>query len=128
METTENLKLLRTLRQEEKSIKSQIAAILPLAEEEARLIQPEGGKFTLPGVGDFVLDVVPVYELADYRRYREEEAKQWRRDRREQRIARNMASSYTASMRTQMDRFIRLYGDTKTPDSIDLTLKCLGLD
>jgi hypothetical protein len=47
METTEitttNLCLLRSLRQEEKSIKSQIAAILPDALEEAKQIQPEGG-------------------------------------------------------------------------------------
>ena len=125
---TENLKALRELRMQEKAIKAQIDIVKPLAIEEAKLIAPEGGKFPIEGVGDFVLDVVPIYDLSDYRRYKEDEAKEWRSDKREQRIARTMASSYTASMRTQMDRFIRLYGDTKTPDSIDLTLKCLGLD
>ena len=126
---TENLKLLRELRIQEKAIKAQIDIVKPLAIEEAKNLAPEdGGKFSIDEVGDFVLDVVPVYDLADYRRYKEEEAKQWRCNRREQRAARTMASSYTASMRTQMNNFIKLYRATKEPDSIDYSLKCVGLD
>ena len=132
METTEfkidNLKALRELRMQEKAIKAQIDIVKPLAIEEAKLIAPEGGKFPIEGVGDFVLDVVPIYDLADYRRYKEDEAKEWRSDKREQRIARTMASSYTASMRTLMNNFIKLYRATKEPDSIDYNLKCVGLD
>ena len=132
METTEfkidNLKALRELRMQEKAIKAQIDIVKPLAIEEAKLIAPEGGKFPIEGVGDFVLDVVPIYDLADYRRYKEEEAKEWRSNKREQRSARTMASSFTASMRTLMNNFIKLYRATKEPDSIDYSLKCVGLD
>ena len=126
---TTNLKALRELRTQEKALKAQIEIVKPLAIEEAKNLAPkDGGKFSIDGVGEFVLDVVPVYDLADYRRYKEEEAKQWRCNRREQRAARTMASSYTASMRTQMNNFIKLYRATKEPDSIDYSLKCVGLD
>ena len=125
---TENIELLRSLRIQEKAIKAQIDIVKPLAIEEAKLIAPEGGKFPIEGVGDFVLDVVPIYDLADYRRYKEEEAKEWRSNKREQRSARTMASSFTASMRTLMNNFIKLYRATKEPDSIDYSLKCVGLD
>ena len=132
METTEfktdNLKALRELRMQEKAIKAQIDIVKPLAIEEAKLIAPEGGKFPIEGVGDFVLDVVPIYDLADYRRYKEEEAKEWRSNKREQRSARTMASSFTASMRTLMNNFIKFYRATKEPDSIDYSLKCINLD
>ena len=126
---TENLKALRELRTQEKAIKAQIDIVLPLAKEEAICITAnQGGKFTVDGIGEFVLDVVPVYDLADYRRYKEEEAKEWRCNRREQRAARTMASSFTASMRTLMNNFIKRYRATKEPDSIDYSLKCVGLD
>ena len=125
---TENLKALRELRAQEKAIKAQIDIVKPLAIEEAKELAPDGGKFEVEGVGDFVLDIVPVYDLADYRRYKEDEAKEWRSDRREQRAARTMASSYTASMRTLMSNFIKRYRATKEPDSIDYTLKCVGLE
>lgn len=125
---TENLKLLRELRAQEKAIKAQIDIVKPLAIEEAKELASDGGKFEVEGVGDFVLDIVPVYDLADYRRYKEDEAKEWRSDRREQRAARTMASSYTASMRTLMSNFIKRYRATKEPDSIDYTLKCVGLE
>ena len=128
MDTT-NLKLLRDLRTQEKALKAEIERVKPLAIEEAKNLAPkDGGKFSIDGVGEFVLDVVPVYDLADYRRYKEEEAKQWRCNRREQRAARTMASSYTASMRTQMNNFIKLYRATKEPDSIDYSIKCVGLE
>ena len=126
---TENLKLLRELRAQEKAIKAQIDIVKPLAIEEAKKLAPEdGGKFSIDGVGEFILDVVPVYDLSDYRRYKEDEAKEWRSNRREQRSARTMASSFTASMRTLMNNFIKLYRATKEPDSIDYNLKCVGLD
>lgn len=126
---TENLKALRELRIQEKAIKAAIDQVLPLAKDEAIIITAnQGGKFSIDGVGDFILDVVPVYDLSDYRRYKEEEAKQWRSDKREQRAARTMASSFTASMRTLMNNFIKRYRATKEPDSIDYSLKCVGLD
>ena len=130
---TENLKELRELRMQEKALKAQLETVLPLAKDEALAILAEQGalailaeqglekgKFTVDEIGQFVLDVAPVYDLSDYRRYKEPEAKEWRCARREQRAARTMASSFTASMRTLMNNFIKLYGTAK--------LKCLGLD
>ena len=126
---TENLAALRELRIQEKALKAAIDQVLPLAKDEAIIITAnQGGKFSIDGVGDFILDVVPVYDLSDYRRYKEEEAKQWRSDKREQRAARTMASSFTASMRTLMNNFIKRYRATKEPDSIDYSLKCVGRD
>ena len=57
---TENIELLRSLRIQEKAIKADIARVKPLAEDEAKLIQPDGGKFTIDGIGDFVLDKDPI--------------------------------------------------------------------
>ena len=49
---TENLKLLRELRTQEKAIKAQIDIVKPLAIEEAKNLAPEdGGKFSIDGVG-----------------------------------------------------------------------------
>ena len=67
-------------------------------------------------------------EQREYNKAKEEEAKEWRSNKREQRSARTMASSFTASMRTLMNNFIKLYRATKEPDSIDYSLKCVGLD
>ena len=98
---TENLAALRELRIQEKAIKAQIDIVKPLAIEEAKNLAPkDGGKFSIDGVGEFVLDVVPVYDLADYRRYKEEEAKQWRCNRREQRIARTTRPGSRGPWRT----------------------------
>ena len=52
---TENIELLRSLRIQEKAIKADIARVKPLAEDEAKLIQPDGGKFTIDGIGDFAV-------------------------------------------------------------------------
>ena len=59
---TENLKSLRELRIQEKAIKARIETIMPAAQEEAITLQPDGGKFSVDGVGDFILDVNPVLE------------------------------------------------------------------
>ena len=94
-------------------------AVLELAKRDLR-----SGSFEHDG-HHYTLDRTLGYDLADYNRYKQPEAVQWRKDKRERDIARKNASSFTTSMKSQMDKFITLYGDTKTPDTIDLTLKCL---
>ena len=139
METTEitttNLCLLRKLRQEEKSIKSQIAAILPLAREEAKLIQPEGGKFSVIGVGEFVLDVNPILEknpdnpndtAPDIFTSRDANAVQYRKHLREQNGYKAQASALTKTVKGFYEAFKTKYGHLATRK--DYTLKCLGLD
>jgi hypothetical protein len=139
METTEitttNLCLLRSLRQEEKSIKSQIAAILPDALEEAKQIQPEGGKFSVIGVGEFVLDVNPILEkdpnnpndtVPDIFTSRDADAIQYRKNLREQNGYKAQASALTKTIRGFYEAFRTKYGHRATRH--DYTLKCLGLD
>jgi len=139
METTEfsttNLTLLRSLRQEEKSIKSQIAAILPLAKEEAKLIQPEGGKFSVIGVGDFVLDANPILEkdpdnpndtAPDIFTSRDADAINYRKNLREQNGYKAQASALTKTIKGFYEAFRLKYGHRAT--RFEYTLKCLGLD
>ena len=63
METT-NLKELRELRAQEKAIKARIDEISTAATNEAvAFLAAQGlekGKFTLKGIGDFVLDKDPI--------------------------------------------------------------------
>ena len=101
----------------DKDAKSLAASIL--AEHGAKK-----GKFEHLG-HTYTLDCTPVYNLEDFKRYKQPEAVQWRKDKRERDIARKMASSYSTSMKSQLDNFIKLYSDTKSPDDTDTTLKCL---
>ncbi len=59
---TNNLQELRSLRIQEKAIKARIETIMPAAQEEAIALQPDGGKFSVENVGDFILDVNPILE------------------------------------------------------------------
>ena len=135
METTEitttNLCLLRKLRQEEKSIKSQITAILPLAREEAKLIQPEGGKFSVIGVGEFVLDVNPILEknpdnpndtAPDITTSRDTSAANYRKYLREQNGYKAQASALTKTIKGFYDAFKKKFARRFT--RFDYTLKC----
>ena len=135
MATIKNLTLLRSLRQEEKSIKSQIAAILPLAKEEAKLIQPEGGKFSVIGVGDFVLDANPILEkdpdnpndtAPDIFTSRDADAINYRKNLREQNGYKAQASALTKTIKGFYEAFRLKYGHRAT--RFEYTLKCLGLD
>jgi hypothetical protein len=122
---TENLQMLFNLRQQEKSIKSQIESIKSLAIEEAKAIQPDGGKFEVTDVGTFVLDREPIFNFDDYRRYREQEATEWRAAKRKKLALLTQSKSYTAAMHTALKTFALLYPD-KEPDDYDYTLKVLS--
>ena len=75
---TENLKLLRELRTQEKAIKAQIDAVSDAATNEAVAILAakglEKGEFTIPGVGTFQLQRTEVFDFADYNKYKQEQA------------------------------------------------------
>ena len=64
--STQNLAALRELRIQEKAIKARIDEISTAATNEAVAILAaqglEKGKFTLEGIGDFVLDKDPIFE------------------------------------------------------------------
>ena len=123
---TENLKKLRELRTQEKAIKASIENVMPLAKEEAKLIHPEGGKFSIDGVGEFVMDIVPVYNLDDYRRYKEQDAIDYRAAKRAKTKLDAQSKQKTAQMRAARDSFALL--TDKEPDSVSYNLKCIGLE
>ena len=120
---TENLKLLRELRTQEKAIKAEITRVKPLAEEEAKIIQPDGGKFTIDGIGDFVLDKDPVLNIE---KSTSEEAIEYRKKEKERDGYRRLASDLTTKMSGLLKAFKRKYA--KKAKDFTYNLKCVGLD
>ena len=123
---TENLKLLRSLRTQEKAIKARIDEISPLAADEAVAILAEQGldrgEFTIPGVGTFQLQRTEVFDFADYNKYKQEQAVKWRENAKEKVKEQNLVKARTAIMNGYVKTFVELYPD-KQPDEIKLTVK-----
>ena len=74
-------KNLKELRAQEKATKARIIIVKPFAIEEAKILKPNGGKFTVEGVGDFILDKDPILDIETSRAH---EAVQYRRLERKQ--------------------------------------------
>ncbi|MBR6829324.1 MAG: hypothetical protein IKM83_01760, partial [Paludibacteraceae bacterium] len=110
---TENLKLLRELRIQEKAIKAQIDKISDAATEEAVAILAakglEKGEFEIEGVGTFQLQRTDVFNLADYRRYPQEQAVKWRENAKEKAKEQNLVKARTAVMAGYVKTFVELY-------------------
>ena len=123
---TNNLILLRELRIQEKDIKARINAISDDATSEAVAILAEKGlekgEFTIPDVGTFQLQRTDVFDLADYKKYKGEEAVNWREKAKEKLRLQNLVKGCTASMAGFLKTFVELYPD-KEPDEIKLTVK-----
>ena len=125
---TENLKLLRELRTQEKALKARIESISDAATTEAvAILAAEGkdrGEFTIPGVGTFQLQRTDVFDFADYNKYKQEQAVKWRENAREKVKEQNLVKARTALMNGYVKTFVELYPD-KQPDEIKLTVKVL---
>lgn len=128
---TENLKQLRELRIQEKTLKADIARVKPLAIEEAKRIQPDGGKFTIDSVGDFILDKDPILEkdpenpsdtAPDITTSRDETAVNYRKYLREQNGYSAKAKALTRTIKGFYDAFKRKFAHRAT--RFDYTLKC----
>ena len=128
---TENLKLLRSLRTQEKAIKARIDEISTEASNEAvAILAAKGldrGEFDVDGVGSFQLQRTDVFDLADYNKYKGEEAVNWRAKAKDKLRLQNAVKACTASMAGLLKTFVELNPD-KQPDDIKLTVKCVGLD
>jgi hypothetical protein len=133
--STTNLKALRELRIQEKAIKADIARVKPLAEDEAKLIQPDGGKFTIDGIGDFVLDKDPILEkdpnnendtAPDIFTSRDENAVNYRKNLKEQNGYKAQASALTKTIKGFYDAFKAKFAHRAT--RFDYNLKCINLD
>jgi len=125
---TENLKLLRELRTQEKALKARIDSISDAATTEAvAILAAEGkdrGEFTIPGVGTFQLQRTDVFDFADYNKYKQEQAVKWRENAREKVKEQNLVKARTALMNGYVKTFVELYPD-KQPDEIKLTVKVI---
>ena len=125
---TENLETLRSLRIQEKAIKAQIDTVIDAATEEAVACLAEQGldrgEFNVPGVGKFQLQRTDVFDLADYNKYKSEEAVNWRAKAKEKLRLQNLVKARTASMAGFLKTFTELNPD-KEPDEIKLTLKVI---
>ncbi len=122
---------MRELRTQEKALKARIDEISPLAADEAVAILAEQGldrgEFDVDGVGTFQLQRTDVFNLADYNKYKGEEAVNWRSEAKKKIKAQNSVKACTASMAGFLKTFVELNPD-KEPDEIKLTVKCVGLD
>ena len=125
---TENLKLLRSLRTQEKAIKARIDEISTEATNEAvAILAAKGqdrGEFEVEGVGTFQLQRTDVFNLSDYNKYKGEEAVNWRLEAKKKIKAQNAAKACTASMAGFLKTFVELNPD-KEPDEIKLTVKVI---
>ena len=125
---TENLKLLRELRTQEKAIKAQIDSISDAATSEAVAILAEKGlakgEFDVEGVGTFQLQRTEVFDFADYHKYQQEQAVKWRENAREKVKEQNCVKARTAVMAGYVETFKQLNPD-KQPDEIKLTVKVI---
>ena len=125
---TENLKLLRELRTQEKAIKARIDEISTKAINEAVAILAEKGQdrgeFEVEGVGTFQLQRTEVFDFADYNKYKQEQAVKWRENAREKLKEQNLVKARTAIMNGYVKTFVDLNPD-KEPDEIKLTVKVI---
>ena len=125
---TENLKLLRELRTQEKAIKAGIDEISTKAINEAVAILAEKGQdrgeFEVEGVGRFQLQRTDIFDFADYNKYKQEQAVKWRENAREKLKEQNLVKARTAIMNGYVKTFVDLYPD-KEPDEIKLTVKVI---
>ena len=123
-----NLKELRELRTQEKAIKARIDEISTEATNEAVAILAEKGQdrgeFEVEGVGTFQLQRTDVFNLADYNKYKGEEAVNWRLEAKKKIKAQHAAKACTAAMSGFLKTFVELNPD-KQPDEIKLTVKVI---
>ena len=124
---TENLKLLRELRAQEKAIKAQIDAVSDAATSEAVAILAAQGKdrgeFEIDGQ-KFQLQRTDVFDLADHKKYKGEEAVNWRKEAKKKIKEQNAVKACTAAMNGYVKTFVELNPD-KEPDEIKLTVKVI---
>ena len=132
---TENLIKLRELRTQEKAIKASIDDIKPLAIEEAKALCPDGGKFPVEGIGEFVLDINPVLEKnpddenytgPDILTSTAPEAVSYRKFSKEKKSLQSKASGLTKTIKGFYDAFKAKFAHKAT--RFTYTLKCVGLD
>ena len=126
-EKTENLKVLRELRIQEKAIKASIDSISDAATKEAvDILAAQGkdrGEFEIDGQ-KFQLQRTDVFDFTDYNKYKQEQAVKWRNEAKEKVKEQMLVKARTAVMAGYVKTFVELYPD-KEPDEVKLTVKVI---
>lgn len=127
METT-NLIKLRELRDIINAAEASINQIMDGATQEAvAILAAEGrvkGEFEIEGVGTFQLQRTDVFNLADYHKYKEPEAVNWRENAREKYKAQQHVKARSALMNGYVKTFAKNHPDKK-PDEVKMVVKCV---
>jgi len=121
---TDNLKELRELRQTIKACEARINEISDQATEEAVALAPNGGEFTIEGVGTFQLQKTDVIDMSNHHRYKDEDAQRWRTKKAAQDRSKKYSAALTKEMKGIVDAFVAQHPDWE-PDEVKLTVKCL---
>ena len=121
---TNNLKELRELRHTIKAAEARINEISDAATEEAVALAPNGGEFTVEGIGTFQLQKTDVIDMSNYNRYKGEDAVRWRQKKAAQDQSKKYSAALTKEMKGIVEAFIATHPDWE-PDEIKLTVKCL---
>ncbi len=123
-----NLSELRSLRNTIKAAEARINQISDAATAEAVAILAaqglEKGEFKVEGVGTFQLQRTDVFNFADYHKYKEPEAVNWRENAKEKYKEQQLVKARTALMNGYVKTFVNNHPD-KEPDEIKLTVKCV---
>lgn len=123
-----NLQELRELRNIIKAAEARINQISDAATEEAVAILAEQGlekgEFTIPEVGTFQLQRTELFNFADYHKYKEPEAVNWRTNANEKFKEQQLVKARTALMNGYMKTYAINHPD-KLPDTVKLTVKCV---
>ena len=122
-----NLSELRDLRAQEKAIKARIEQISDDATKEALSIlardNKDHGELTADG-HKFQVQMTPVIDMSDFRRYKGEDAIRWRTKKEAQDQSKKYSAALTKEMKAITDGFIAMHPDW-TPDDTKVTIKCI---
>ncbi len=126
--TTTNLKEMRSLRNTIKACEARINEISDAATKEAVAILAkhnlDRGEFRDEDGQRYQLQRTDVFDMANYNRYKTEDAVRWRQKKEAQDQARKYSAALTREMKGITDAFVAQHPDWQ-PDDIQLVLKVL---
>ena len=127
-ENTTNLKEMRSLRNTIKACEARINEISDAATNEAVAILAkhnlDRGEFSDEDGQRYQLQRTDIFDMANYNRYKTEDAVRWRQKKEAQDQARKYSAALTREMKGITDAFVAQHPDWQ-PDDIKLVLKVL---
>ena len=127
-ENTTNLKEMRSLRNTIKACEARINEISDAATNEAVAILAkqnlDRGEFSDEDGQRYQLQRTDVFDMANYNRYKTEDAVRWRQKKAAQDQARKYSAALTREMKGITDAFVAQHPDWQ-PDGFNLVLKVL---